>query len=39
MNPYPVFFLLIPVAALITARVTKRRLRKERASFEHDLFT
>lgn len=39
MSSYPVFFLLIPVAALITAKVTKRRLRKERSDFEHDLFT
>jgi len=39
MSLYPVFFLLVPVAALVVARVSKHRLRKESASFEHDLFT
>ena len=39
MSLYPVFFLIVPVAALVVARVTKRRQRKQRARFEHDLFT
>lgn len=39
MSLYPVFFLLVPVAALVVARVSKHRQRKQRAHFEHDLFT